>query len=133
LNQEPPEGVSFGRLQFDRASDRRLEGSPWYIRVPEKYASEGRVGEVYDFLINNHQTFDLQLPSLVLSVTGDAGATKNLRPQYMDTLKAGLVTAVKSTDAWIFDGGMEAGVMKLMGDIRAGNFFISFASNAFYF
>ena len=30
-------------------------------------------------------------------------------------------------------GGMEAGVMKLMGDIRAGNFFISFASNAFYF
>lgn len=100
--------MSFGRLQFDRPSNRLLEGSPWYMRVPTSYSNEDKVGEVYDFLINNHQTFDLQLPSLVLSVTGDAGPPKTLRPKYMDTLKAGLVTAVKSTDAWILDGGMEA-------------------------
>ena len=82
--------MSFGRLHFDRSSGRKLESLPWYLRVPsEPYSDPNHVGEVYDFLINNHETFGLRLPSLLLAVTGDAGPPTNLRPQYMDTFTAG--------------------------------------------
>ena len=57
----------------------------------------------------------LEPPSVIISVTGNANDVK-LRPQFEEQFKAALLSATRSTNAWITTGGTNVGVMRLVGD-----------------
>jgi hypothetical protein len=52
---------------------------------------------------------------LILSIAG--GAKKlNMPPIWKKFFKSGLIKATKATNAWIITGGLNIGVMRLVGD-----------------
>ena len=57
----------------------------------------------------------VEKPNLLISVTGGA---KNFRlnPRLKEVFRHGLIKAADSTGAWIVTGGMNAGVMKHVGE-----------------
>jgi CRP-like cAMP-binding protein len=59
--------------------------------------------------------WNLAPPSVIISVTGDAGPL-NLRPHKREIFRTALLNATRSTNAWIVTGGTSSGVMKLVGD-----------------
>ena len=62
-----------------------------------------------------HQ-WKLETPSLIISVTGDASKSFDLRPEYHRMFTHALVNASLRTKAWIITGGSNRGIMKAMGD-----------------
>ena len=58
----------------------------------------------------------LETPSLIISVTGDASKSFDLRPEYHRMFTHALVNASLRTKAWIITGGSNRGIMKAMGD-----------------
>eukprot|EP00966_Prymnesium_polylepis_P005201 119818-Prymnesium_polylepis.1 len=56
--------------------------------------------------------FNLQEPSILLEVTGSAGSLE-VRPRLQDLFSHGLAKAAQATNAWVFTGGTESGVMQL--------------------
>ena len=58
----------------------------------------------------------LDVPSLIISVTGDASKSFDLRPEYHRMFTHALVNASLRTKAWIITGGSNRGIMKAMGD-----------------
>ena len=58
----------------------------------------------------------LEVPSLIISVTGDASKSFDLRPEYHRMFTHALVNASLRTKAWIITGGSNRGIMKAMGD-----------------
>jgi len=58
----------------------------------------------------------LETPSLIISVTGDASKSFDLRPEYHRMFTHALVKASLRTKAWIITGGSNRGIMKAMGD-----------------
>lgn len=61
----------------------------------------------------------LERPSVLLSVSGSAQDMK-LEQSLEHTIKAGLESAARSTNAWVFTGGMDAGVMALTSNALRG-------------
>lgn len=59
--------------------------------------------------------WDLEIPNLVISVTGGAKSFV-LKPRLKEVFRRGLIKAAKSTSAWIITGGTNAGVMKHVGE-----------------
>ena len=57
----------------------------------------------------------LPRPDVVLSVTGSA-ASLQLTATLQRVFDRGLATAAAMTNAWIFTGGTDSGVMKLVGE-----------------
>jgi transient receptor potential cation channel subfamily M protein 2 len=71
--------------------------------------------------VYNSQSWGLDKPNLILSVTG--GAQKFNIPQRMKkAFKRGLIKAAVSTGAWIITGGTNTGVMRLVGEAVAEEF-----------
>ncbi|XP_074622988.1 transient receptor potential cation channel subfamily M member-like 2 isoform X1 [Acropora palmata] len=59
--------------------------------------------------------WDLEIPNLVISVTGGAKSFV-LKPRLKEVFRRGLIKAAKSTSAWIITGGTNTGVMKHVGE-----------------
>ena len=62
-----------------------------------------------------HQ-WKLEVPSLIISVTGDASESRELRPDSNRKFTHALINASLRTKAWIVTGGSNRGIMKAMGD-----------------
>lgn len=61
------------------------------------------------------ERWDLEIPNLVISVTGGAKSFV-LKPRLKEVFRRGLIKAAKSTSAWIITGGTNTGVMKHVGE-----------------
>ena len=79
-------------------------------------SNEFPIGEITDILIGSYvNSWKLPEPKLILSVTG--GARDFQIPYRMKkAFKEGLIKAAISTDAWIVTGGINHGVMQLVGE-----------------
>ncbi|CAF1186955.1 unnamed protein product [Rotaria sordida] len=55
-------------------------------------------------------------PPLVISVTGGA-KDYNIKPKLLKAFRSGLLKVARTTGAWIITGGMNTGIMKLVGEI----------------
>ncbi|CAF4039299.1 unnamed protein product [Rotaria sordida] len=55
-------------------------------------------------------------PSLVISITGGA-KEYNMKPRLLRAFRHGLLKVARTTGAWIITGGMNTGIMKLVGEI----------------
>lgn len=60
-------------------------------------------------------SWGLKPPSVILSVTGSA-TPFTLRPSYQRAFSRSLLHATRNTNAWVFTGGTNSGVMKLVAD-----------------
>ena len=79
-----------------------------FIRVSDTTS----VGALSHFL---EKFWRLPRPDVLLSVTGSA-ASLQLTSTLQRVFDRGLATAAAMTNAWIFTGGTDSGVMKLVGD-----------------
>jgi hypothetical protein len=95
---------------FSSVSDKRQER--WYLN---------KAKEVYRFMT---EEWGLVAPSLILSVTGDAVLSKNLRPKFKENLNDSLTVVLQKTAAWAFTGGTNGGVMNLLGDLKKTKQFV---------
>jgi hypothetical protein len=59
--------------------------------------------------------FGLSEPHLILSVTGGVEIL-NVNEEVRSAFKLGLMKITKTTNSWIISGGLNAGVMELVGD-----------------
>lgn len=66
-----------------------------------------------DFFLN---ACGLQKPQVLLSVTGGAQDFKMLSSKLEQIFTRGLMLAAQNSNAWIVTGGLDAGVMKFVGD-----------------
>ena len=64
-------------------------------------------------LLNLLESWQLTQPSVLISVTGSA--TLSMEHTLTQYVKRGLAAAARSTNAWVFSGGMDRGVMELTG------------------
>ncbi|CAF1486573.1 unnamed protein product [Didymodactylos carnosus] len=69
--------------------------------------------EIVEFM---RDAWNLHVPNLIISVTGGAKYFKFINPRTRDDFQNGLFAAAVTTDAWIFTGGTNAGIMKEVGD-----------------
>jgi len=65
------------------------------------------------------EVWSLPAPNVILSITGAATALE-ITPQLESDFVDGLRVAAQSSDAWIFTGGSDAGVMSLTGKALIG-------------
>ena len=96
--------VSYGALRFPDTGAR-----------PSKWAAFGKFSDendVKDLLLN---TWRLPQPSVIISVTGGAREL-GLKKEQKEAFMEGLMTAVRTTRAWVVTGGTDGGVMKLVGE-----------------
>ncbi|CAF4737945.1 unnamed protein product, partial [Rotaria sp. Silwood1] len=69
--------------------------------------------EIVDFM---RDAWKLPTPGIIISVTGGAALFEIPSPRIRKLLRQDLVAAAVSTNAWIFTGGTNSGVMKEVGD-----------------
>ena len=63
----------------------------------------------------SNEGFKLKRPKIILSIVG--GAKKlNMPSTWKKDFKSGLINAAKAANAWIITGGLDTGVMRLVGD-----------------
>ncbi|CAF3840513.1 unnamed protein product [Adineta steineri] len=96
---------SHGTITFPDNKSNRAE----FIRVPPE-ASVTHVKDLLNRLWCNGR------PSLVISVTGGA-KEYNMKPKLLRAFRRGLLKVARTTGAWIITGGMNTGIMKLVGEI----------------
>jgi hypothetical protein len=82
---------------------------------------KAQANSIHRFMCRTRDGWNLPHPELIISVTGQA-TQMELRRSYHDIFTHGLVMVAKQTNAWIVDGGMDAGVMKLMGETKAKHY-----------
>ena len=89
-----------------------------FRELPTRQEKEQRVellGGLVDFL---REKWELEMPSVIFSVTGSAQEL-TLRPKFRDTVMSAMLSATRNTNAWIVAGGSDKGIMKLVGDALA--------------
>eukprot|EP01046_Picozoa_sp_COSAG06_P029818 COSAG06_NODE_2792_length_6276_cov_13.340780_2_plen_1650_part_00 len=127
--------IRHGRLQF--AGDKRevvneqachvsdAHVAPWavvrarrdqYQSMPKPSYRFARLEGLRKTLHLMQHEWKLEVPSLIISVTGDASKSFDLRPEYHRMFTHALVNASLRTKAWIITGGSNRGIMKAMGD-----------------
>ena len=107
------EGVYFGLVKFATTAGSRKRPAR-FLRLPHDSA----MCEVHEFLCSP-LTWGLdKMPSLLISVTGDAAGEKRLRPSAERDMFLALCYAASSTNAWIMDGGTDGGIMHLIGKMK---------------
>jgi hypothetical protein len=111
---------------------KRRRGNPskksYYIRVP--HTGEGsaedmahKVNKSISKLMSSTDDTEggqpmAKRPSLLISVTGSAAAPIEFRENVRTRFTNELMGVASSTDAWVFTGGTEAGVMQVMGNMQ---------------
>ena len=73
------EGVTHGKIQF--AKRRTVDDDGRYIILPKAMENRKGISRVHKFMCKDKKGWNLDPPSLVLSVTGDAGGKLELRPK----------------------------------------------------
>ncbi|CAF1177228.1 unnamed protein product [Didymodactylos carnosus] len=96
---------SYGIIEFP---DNRYKKAQ-FIRV----APDTSIDHIKHLLFNVWS--DTQ-PSLVISITGGAKKYK-MPPRMVKAFRQGLLKVASSTGAWIITGGLNTGIMKLIGEI----------------
>lgn len=105
---------AFGKIEFQGFGQKIGR----YVRVDYKTDMD----LIIDLIKNQ---WKLHLPNLLISVTGGA---KNfqMKPQLKEVFRRGLVKVARSTGAWVTSAGLNAGVMKHVGEaIRDYGFTLS--------
>ncbi|CAF1439584.1 unnamed protein product [Rotaria sp. Silwood1] len=96
---------SYGTITFTDNKSNRAE----FIRIPP----EAPVSEVKKYI---NTKWCHERPSLVISVTGGA-KDYDMKPKLLRAFRRGLLKVASTTGAWIITGGMNTGIMKLVGEI----------------
>ncbi|UJR33550.1 hypothetical protein I4U23_020992 [Adineta vaga] len=96
---------SHGTVTFPDNKSTRAE----FIRIPP----DASVMHVKELLVKQ---WCHARPSLVISVTGGA-KEYNMKPKLLRAFRRGLLKVARTTGAWIITGGMNTGIMKLVGEI----------------
>jgi hypothetical protein len=105
--------LEWGKIKFK--TGREISETARFLRVP----SDVDMDELHQFLTNK-ATWGLDsAPSLLVSITGQAGGEMSMRPNHLRRLSSGLMGAALSTDAWIVTGGMDAGIMNTIGKMQS--------------
>lgn len=84
-----------------------------YIRVDIETSPE----DMFAYM-TNETGFRLTKPKLIISVTGGT-VQFSIDEETKKAFKSAIMKIAKSTDAWIISGGMNKGVMSLVGDAVA--------------
>ncbi|CAM4802278.1 unnamed protein product [Rotaria magnacalcarata] len=100
---------SNGTITFSDNKSNRAQ----FIRIPPD-ASVWHVKELM------HRKWCTERPSLVISITGGA-KDYNMKPRLLRAFRRGLLKVASTTGAWIITGGMNRGIMKLVGEIVQTN------------
>ena len=110
--------ATFGPIIFTRRDGRMADfgtlaflggtRTAYYIRVSDTTSSD----LLSHFL---EKYWRLPRPDVLISVTGSA-ASLQLTSQLQRVFDRGLASAAAMTNAWIFTGGTDSGVMKLVGE-----------------
>ena len=100
----------FGEIEF--------EGSDSLRQAPRYVCFNGATDatDVRDVFKVLTEGWKLKKPSVLLSVTGSA-ADFDLEPRLKDLLKQGLAMSATCADAWMLTGGINVGVMALVGQV----------------
>ncbi|CAF1157757.1 unnamed protein product [Rotaria sp. Silwood1] len=96
---------SYGTLIFPHNKSHQAD----FIRVPDNI----NVNYVKEFL---YRYCCHERPSLVISITGGAKDFE-MKPKILRPFRRGLLKVARTTGAWIITGGMNTGIMKLVGEI----------------
>ncbi|CAF3772040.1 unnamed protein product [Rotaria sordida] len=96
---------SHGTITFADNKSNRAE----FIRIPP----DAPVMQVKELISTK---WCHERPSLVISVTGGA-KDYNMKPKLLRAFRRGLLKVASTTGAWIITGGMNTGIMKLVGEI----------------
>ncbi|CAF3539975.1 unnamed protein product [Rotaria socialis] len=96
---------SYGTITFPDNKSHQAE----FIRIP----ADASVMDVKKFL---NQDWYSERPSLVISITGGAKEYK-MQHKVLRAFRRGLLKVARTTGAWIITGGMNTGIMKLVGEI----------------
>ncbi|CAF2711036.1 unnamed protein product [Rotaria sp. Silwood2] len=96
---------SHGKITFSDYKSHQAD----FIRIP----NDAPVMQVQE-LLNRHWCGGR--PSLVISITGGA-KEYNMKPRLLRAFRRGLLKVARTTGAWIITGGMNTGIMKLVGEI----------------
>ena len=99
------------QAKFIRLQTPNIESFPHLDREAQRSRVK-ILRELADFM---RYSWGLTVPSVILSITGSA-TPFSLRPIYQQAFSRSLQTATKQTNAWVFTGGTDSGVMKLVGD-----------------
>ena len=110
--------AAFGPMMFSRKDGRMSDfgtvsflsgtSAAKWIRISDTTS----VGALAHFM---EKFWRLPRPDVLISVTGSA-ASLQLTSTLQRVFDRGLATAAAMTNAWIFTGGTDSGVMKLVGD-----------------
>jgi hypothetical protein len=86
-----------------------------FTSMTDPIARQRRVKQLLAVVGVIEKEWKMSMPPMILSVTGNA-APFEMRPKFHEIFKQALVSATKSTSAWVITGGTDAGVMRLVGD-----------------
>jgi hypothetical protein len=111
-------GADVGRIKFKARRAANMKEPVRFVRVSAGSLEPGLLAKpLYDLML---KAWRMQPPSLLISVTGAAGGDIEMAtPKHFNRFSDGLMGAALSTDAWIFTGGMEAGIMQTVGKMQA--------------
>lgn len=96
---------AYGEIKFD---DQTNSTNKPYVRLSDDTKAE-------DVIRLMTEKWELELPTLVISVTGGAKSF-NLKPRLKEVFNKGLIKVAVSTGAWIITGGTNTGVMQHVGE-----------------
>lgn len=104
-NNDPKVSIptdAFGEINFGSRDSRQ------FLRLSD----DSSMPMVVDFM---KHFWKLEKPNILISVTGGA-QNFVMKPKLKDVFRQGFIKAAQSTGAWIITGGMNAGVMKHIGE-----------------
>ena len=101
VNEDEKVPASFGSIDFvlDKDNDQ-----------PARFATVSSDSDVVDVYRVLTEAWELQRPSVILSVTG-AAQSLSLDGPLQTEFRQGLASAAQSTQSWIISGGTDTGVM----------------------
>lgn len=109
LPQAPNEGeevLASGTIVFNNANSMIRTKSEAKFAVVDTSIAVEQLMELLD-------GWQMQQPSVLISVTGSANlSVSHVQEEYV---RNGLASAARATNAWVFTGGMDTGVMALTG------------------
>jgi hypothetical protein len=104
--------MTTGEIGFRRR--RLVDGVAQWVKIPHNTEPH----QLFNFMaLTRQKGWSLVPPSLIISVTGSAQEIY-LRKRFYDSISRAIVLVAKKMNAWIVGGGTEAGVMKLVGDMK---------------
>lgn len=106
-----PDFADYGMIQFPARADPARFIHLSASRLPYR-SMNSYLKSVLDLMEKHWQ---IEPASVLISITGGAQDFK-LQPRLLKAFKHGLAKAAQATNAWVFTGGTDSGVMQLVGE-----------------